>query len=244
MELPMKSLFLALTLVMLSQSVFAVEVIDGKFANESEAGLSVAAGNTSAKNYNLKQANALKLGENVLKFDARFLNSFSNNVESSRYLFGALRYERALNEKFSLYVSQGFESDKFAGYHLRELSDFGGKYNILKEETIYWFAEAGYRYTKEEFNNGAHSYKNSLRAYTETEKKWTPSVSTKYFVEYVPNVKVGKDYQINTEFSVSAALTNIFSIKSAYLLRYDHMPAPTSTTKTDTLLTTALVAKF
>ncbi|MBC7714568.1 MAG: DUF481 domain-containing protein [Rhizobacter sp.] len=239
----MKFLFFALVLGLLS-SAFAVEVTEGKFSNESEAGVSVASGNTDAKNYNLKQANALKLGENVLKFDARFLNSFSSGVESARYLFGALRYEHALNERFSLYVAQGFESDKFAGYYLRELSDAGGKYSIVKEKTIYWFVEAGYRYTNEKFNNGSHNYKNSLRAYTETEKKWNPSVSTKYFVEYVPNLKESKDYQINTELSVSAALTDVFSIKSAYLLRYNHLPAPTSITKTDTLLTTALVAKF
>ena len=239
----MKLLFFALVLSLL-QTAFAVEVTEGKFAMESEAGLSVASGNTNAKSYNLKQGSAYKLDANTLKFNARLLNSFSNNVESARYLFAAIRYERALSERFSLYISQGFESDKFAGYYLRELTDVGGKYSLLKEETIYWFAEAGYRYTNEKFNNGSHDYKNSLRAYTETEKKWNPSVSMKYFVEYIPNLKESSDYQINTELSVSAALSSVFSIKSAYLLRYDHMPAPGSITKTDKLLTTALVAKF
>ncbi len=239
----MKILFFALT-ISLCQSVFAVEAVDSKITNESEAGIAVASGNTKSKNYNVKQANAYKFDSNVLKFDARFLNSFSNDIESARYLFGGLRYERVLNDKFSIYLAEGFESDKFAGYHLRHLNDVGGKYNIIKEEMFYWLAEAGYRYTIEKFNNGTHDYKNSLRAYTELEKKWNPSVSTKYFVEYVPNIDESKDYQINTELSVSAALTSVFSIKSAYLLRYDHMPAPTSTTKTDTLLTTALVAKF
>ena len=239
----MKALFLALSFAMF-QNAFAIEAIESKITNESEAGVAVASGNTSSKNFNVKQANAYKIGDNVLKFDARFLNSFSNDVESARYLFGALRYERVLDEKFSLYLSQGFESDKFAGYYLRHMSDAGAKYNITKSDTFYWLVEAGYRYTNEKLNNGTHDYKNSLRAYTETEKKWNPSVSTKYFVEYVPNVKEGKDYQFNTEISLSAALSDIFSIKSAYLLRYDHLPAAGTSTKTDKLLTTALVAKF
>jgi putative salt-induced outer membrane protein len=234
----MKWIVLALMATTLQTAIAA------DFTNESEAGIAVAAGNTKSKNYNVKQANAYKFDDNVLKFDARYLNSYSNNDESARYIFGGLRYERILNERFSLFVAQGFESDKFAGYYLRQLTDIGAKYNIVKEETFYWLAEAGYRYTNEKLNNGSHDYKNSLRAYTELEKKWNPSVSTKYFLEYVPNMKEGKDYQINTELSVSAALTSVFSIKSAYLLRYDHLPAATATTKTDTLLTTALVAKF
>lgn len=234
----MKWFILALIATML-QTAFAAD-----FANESEAGIAVASGNTKSKNYNAKQANSYKFDANILKFDARYLNSYSNNDESARYIFGGLRYERSLSDRFSLFVAQGFESDKFAGFYLRQLTDIGAKYTIIKEEMFYWLVEAGYRYTNEKLNNGSHDYKNSIRGYTELEKKWNPSVSTKYFFEYVPNMKVGKDYQINTELSVSATLTSIFSIKSAYLLRYDHLPAATATTKTDTLLTTALVAKF
>lgn len=234
----MKWIVFTLVATMLS-SAFAAD-----FTNESEAGIAVAAGNTKSKNYNVKQANAYKFDANIFKFDARYLNAYSNDNESARYIFGGLRYERELSDRFSLFVGQGFESDKFAGYHLRHSSDIGVKYFIIKEEMFYWLAEAGYRYTNEKLNDGSHNYINSLRAYTELEKKWNPSVSTKYFLEYLPNIKEGKDYQINTELSVSAALTSIFSIKSAYLLRYDHLPAATATTKTDTLLTTALVAKF
>ena len=235
----MKWIVLALMTTTSLTSSFAAE-----FTNESEAGVAVAAGNTKSKNYNVKQANAYSFDENVFKLDARYLNSYSNNDESARYIFAGLRYERNLNESFSLFVGQGLESDKFAGYHLRHSSDIGLKYNIIKTETFYWLAEVGYRYTNEKLNNGTHDYKNSIRTYTEVEKKWNPSVSTKYYIEYLPNIKEGKDYQINTEASVSAVLTSVFSIKSAYLLRYDNIPAATAVTKTDTLLTTALVAKF
>ena len=235
----MKRIVLALIATTSITSTFAAD-----FTNESEAGIAVASGNTKSKNYNVKQANSYNFDANTMKFDARYLNSYSNNDESARYIFAGLRYERSLNESFSLFVGQGLESDKFAGYYLRHSSDIGVKYNLIKVETFYWLVEAGYRYTNEKLNNGDHNYKNTIRTYTELEKKWNPSVSTKYFVEYLPNIKEGKDYQINTELSVSAALTNIFSIKSAYLLRYDHLPAATATTKTDTLLTTALVAKF
>jgi putative salt-induced outer membrane protein YdiY len=49
---------------------------------------------------------------------------------------------------------------------------------------------------------------------------------------------------MNSELSISAALNNVFSMKTGYLLRYDNLPNPGAFAKTDTLLTTALVAKF
>ena len=234
----MKWFFLAMTIAFF-QSSFAAE-----FTNESEAGVAVASGNTKSKNYNVKQANSYKFDANVLKFDGRFLNAFANDQESARYLLGQIRYERILNEMFSVYVSQGLESDKFAGYDLRHISDLGGQYNLYKLPTFTWLFEAGYRYTNEKLTDGSHEYKNSVRTYTELEKKWNPNVSTKYYLEYVPNLKEGKDYEINTELSISAALSSVFSIKTAYLLRYDHDPAAGADVRTDTLLTTALVAKF
>lgn len=234
----MKILFVIAGMLLFSNT-FAAD-----FTNESEAGIAVASGNTDSKTYNIKQMNSYKFDANLLKLEARFLNTFSNDVESARYILGSLRYERALSEHFSLFVSEGLESDKFAGYKFRHNNDIGAKYFIYKIENFNWFAEAGYRYVNEKLNSGVHDYKNTLRAYTETEKKWTETVSTKYFIEYLPNLKEGKDYQINTELSVAAAISSIFSIKTAYLLRYDHLPAPGTTNTTDTLLTTALVAKF
>lgn len=234
----MKLLFSLITLAMTTSAIAA------DFSNESEAGIAVATGNSKSKNYNLKQDNTLKVDANVFKFSGRYLNAYADDKESARYLFGGLRYERELTTDFSVYVGQGLESDKFSGYDRRHLNDIGAKYKLITTETIAWFVEAGYRYTDEKLTNGSKDYRNSLRAFTQVEKKWNPSVSTKYWVEYVPNLDNSKDYEINTEVSVSAALSSIFSIKSAYLLKYDRVPAAGASTRTDTLLTTALVAKF
>lgn len=212
--------------------------------NESELGIAVASGNSESKNYNFKQENKFSFGENMFKFNARYLNTYADEKESARYLLGALRYERELSNRFSVYAGQMLESDKFSGYDLRHSSDAGFKYFIKKEDTFYWTAELGYRYTNEKQVSGAHAYRNQLRTYTEMEKKWSPTVSTKYYLEYLPNLDDTKDYEINSEASISAALNNVFSIKTAYLLRYDRVPPPTAATRTDTLFTTALVAKF
>lgn len=212
--------------------------------NESEFGISVANGNTENKNYNIKQSNTFNSDLSTYKFMGRFLNAFSQGRENARYLAANLRYERSLNGRVSLFVGQGLESDKFAGYDRRHHSDIGAIYHFYKERPLIWFLEAGYRYTNEKRLNGSHDYQNSLRGYTEFEKFWNEAFSTKYTLEYVPQLSESKDYLINTELSVTATLTEVFSLRSGYLLRYDNLPAPSAGTKTDTLLSTALVAKF
>lgn len=234
------SLFAFLVLGM--QSVFAVE--STSFTNESELGIAVANGNSESQTYNFKQENKFSFDANMFKFNARYLNTYADDKESARYLLGSLRYEREISSRLSIYAGQMLESDKFSGYDLRHSSDAGLKYFIKKEDTMYWTAEAGYRYTNEKQLSGAHAYRNQLRAFSEIEKQWSPTITTKLWVEYLPNLDESKDYELNTEASISAALNNVFSIKTGYLLRYDRVPPPTAKTKTDTLLTTALVAKF
>jgi hypothetical protein len=43
---------------------------------------------------------------------------------------------------------------------------------------------------------------------------------------------------------MSAVMNAVFSLKTGILVRYDHLPAPGVAYKTDTLFTTAIVAKF
>ena len=155
-----------------------------------------------------------------------------------------LRYERELTERFAVFVAQNMESDVFAGYIQKYSSDVGGKYHIFKTEEQKWFVEAGYRFTRENRLNGQHLNFNYGRVYTEAERQWNKSFSTKLWVECLPNFTVSEDWQINTEASITAMLNEIFSIKTAYLLRFDNQPAPGATRKTDSTFTTSLVAKF
>jgi len=63
-------------------------------------------------------------------------------------------------------------------------------------------------------------------------------------LEYLPNLSEKNDYQVNTELSLAAALTSVFSLKTGYQVRFDNVPAKGVAFKTDKVLTTALVAKF
>lgn len=235
----MKYLSLAVLLTLMSSNLLATTT------NESELGVLVAKGNSDSESYNAKETVGVLWEEkNSLKFNGRYLQTKTSGVENARYWSTGIRYDRELNERLGLFLGELLESDKYASYNQKYNSDIGVKYALLKEPKLLWNAELGYRYTVENVLTGLQKKLHYARAYTEGIKEWHEGVSTKLWFEYLPNFTTGSDYQMNTELSISAALNNIFSIKSGYLLRYDNLPNPGAHAKTDKLFTTALVAKF
>jgi putative salt-induced outer membrane protein YdiY len=49
---------------------------------------------------------------------------------------------------------------------------------------------------------------------------------------------------VNSETALVAALTDIFSLKAGYTVRYDNQPVPAGLKRTDTMTSVALVANF
>jgi putative salt-induced outer membrane protein len=231
--------------LLLSALVFSFPFISkAVVTNESELGVIIAKGNSDSQSYNAKELLKEKWDENSLQFTGRFLKTKTSGIENARYWSTGLRYDRELSHRLGVFLGELLESDKYAGYNQKYNTDLGAKYAIMKEAKFLWDAELGYRYTVENDFIGDQKKLHYMRAYTEATKEWTEGVSTKLWFEYLPNFTIGSDYQMNSEISVTAALTNIFSVKSGYLLRYDNLPNPGAHAKTDTLFTTALVAKF
>ncbi len=218
--------------------------LQAQLTNESELGIASVNGNTKAQTYNAKQLNTYKWDTNEFSFKANYLNSKANGSETANYLMSGLRYDKELSSQFSIFVGETFEKDKFAGIYKRLITDAGGKYRFIKTDVESLFSELGYRYMHEDRNDNSSAYSQYVRAYAEWSRQWNSNFSTKYWVEILPNLTTKNDWQLNTELSIYSMLTNIFSIKSGLLLRYDHLPAPGIVHKSDTLFTTSLVAKF
>lgn len=216
-----------------------------EYKNESEAGVVISSGNSRSQSLSFKQNVSSIWSRNTLGFKGNFLQSKSFGVLSAKRWDLELRYDRKLNEKLSVFAAQGVESDRFAGFLQRYNSDIGPRYRVLEiEKKWLWLAELGYRYSRERRTNGERVSKDQVRAYTEINHQWSETAATKYWVEYLPNFSNTSDWAISSELSVSAAMNAHLSVKLAYLVKYDSQPAPGALDKTDTLYTTALVAKF
>ncbi len=230
--------FFVLYLVLISSGVRA------QLTNDSEVGIASANGNSKIQTYNLKQSNDYHWDMNLASFKSRYLNAKGNGEETARYVSSALRYERELSSNFGLFLGETWEKDKFAGIDNRLITDFGGRFRYIESKVTDFFSELGYRYMDENRIDDSSVLSSYGRVFVEWERKWNPNFSTKYWAEYLPNISENRDWQFNTEFSLSAVLSKIFSLKTGALLRHDQVPAPGILYRTDTLVTTALVAKF
>ncbi len=227
-------------LVMASVPSFA----EAELTNESELGYASANGNSKTKSLNAKQTNEYKWDNNVVGLKSRYLNASAGSVETARYFMGGLRYENKVSQKLGIFIGETYEQDKFAGYQNRYSSDLGLKYRFIDSDNTKFFSELGYRYLHEERFDGSRAFSNYGRNYNEWENKWNESFSTKYWLEYLPNISDPNDWQANTELSLTVMMNKVFSLKTGVLVRYDHLPAPGVKYKSDTLFTTGLVAKF
>lgn len=235
----MKAIFsLFAILAMICSSAFA------QFTNETEVGIAAANGNTRTQTYTASQQNQYKWDKDTVGFKARYLNAKAQEEETARYFMGSLRYERSVSSRLGIFGMGTFEKDRFANIDQRRASDIGGRYHFIESEKENFLSDLGYRYLHEDRLDGTHAYSQYGRLYVEWSKQWRESYSTKLWVEYLPNFTDQKDWLLNTEASLTVIMTEVFSLKSAFLLRNDNSPAPGVEYKTDTLFTTAIVAKF
>jgi putative salt-induced outer membrane protein len=180
---------------------------------------------------------------NRAKLFGNYLTQKNNGTTSAKNWKLGVRFERRISDVMSLFLGQSVEGDPFKGLRQAYNTDLGLKYEIQKTDTFKWNAEGGYRYAHENYFTRSED-KHFIRLYTELEKKLNEAVTAKYWIEGLPNVKESNDWQLNSEASLSALLNSTFSLKTSYGLRYDHEPNELGLKKTDTVLSTALVAKF
>ncbi len=197
-------------------------ICSASWEHESELGIILISGNTVLQTENAKHESTVNWDKNLIKFKSNFLHSSS---EKNINIWGAsLRFERGY------FLETKWLGDTSAGYKYRSIIDAGIKINMN---------EVGYRfqYEKSIFGNVKRSH--FLRIYTEFGNK-----KVKLWVEILPNILEIKNLQINIEPSVNISLTDLLSLKIAYLYKFNNVPAINGIKRIDTIYTTTLVASY
>lgn len=231
----------ALLLAPVSKAHAAKENEPG-FHGESDLGATFSSGNTRTENVSAKTDNKYRYDENVVSLAARYLRTKDTGIESARYWDAETRYARDISAWLAAYIGVKAESDPFAGYVQRDSADVGLKSVLTNTETAEWFVEVGFRHSKTH-NVNDDRYDNFLRLYTEANKDLSKTASLKASVEHLPNLKNDAAYLTNTEVSLVVLVSEVLSLKTTYLTKFQNTP-PVGFEKTDSTFITALVAKY
>ena len=239
----MKKSLLILSALICS-SVFA------KFSHESELSMVVVGGNSESETYYAKTQNIYELNKNKFTLGGHYTLGSSKadgDLESEitvRNWDINLRYDRSLTQKIGLFLGEQIEGDKFSGYDKRYNTDFGLRYDFIKNDKTTLYSDLGYRYTVEKKVDNTETKDHKARVYLENTNVHNETLSSKFWIEYLPNFSESEDWIINFEPSLKVNLHKMLSLKLAYKGTYDNQPAVLGNKKFDYAYTTALIAKF
>jgi putative salt-induced outer membrane protein len=235
-----------LTLYTILPPALADELQGKPWSDEAELSFVSTGGNTDVETLSAKNLYKLKFAESytfVWKLEA--LNGKINDTLSAERYLTDLRLEYAFSERAYMYTGAGWLQDTFAGLDSRVNFSVGGGYRFLDGPESFFKLEAGANTVKESYTAeepdrrfvegrlfGEYIYHFSEK------NKFTQSL------ESLHEFSDSDRYRLNSETALTAALNNRFSLKISYQVKYNHRPVPDTLNKSDTVLSTAIVANF
>lgn len=215
-----------------------------RIRGEFEASLVLLTGNSNSQSNFIKGGLVQTLGQSRYTFKGDFARSETDDIETAKRWSFSTRYDRLFRGFGSAFISENFQSNRFAGFSHRFNSDLGASWNAYESSRFDLVTEGGYRNTRErETESDDFETENKGRLKLESTLK-TKAFRFMLWVEYLPNFTNQENWQSNSELSVRYVLNEIISLKTSYLVLYDNEPNEPGLEKTDTTLATSLVAGF
>lgn len=155
-----------------------------------------------------------------------------------------LKVDYLFTEQFYAGLGAGWLRDEFAGFENRYYAGPFAGYKFLTGPNHFLRSEIGLNYTKEEYIDGSDTDFLEGRAFALYEYVFTKAAKFSQSAEYLQDFNETENYKANAVSALTMALTEIFSIRTSYEIRYVNRPVPDTLEKTDRILTVALVANI
>ncbi len=139
----------------------------------------------------------------------------------------ALRYDRFLSRRDSVYVLAGAFSDTFAGYDWRANGQMGVARLFVERPTTAFRGELGVDLAREDFVEGIEPNAQtvvSARALVGIRHAFNKHVSVEDNVEVYENLVAFDDVRVNNTAAVTAAVANRLALKISHQLAFDNVP--------------------
>lgn len=238
--------FVWLTLCVIPPLALADELQGKPWSDEAELSFVSTGGNSDVETLSAKNLYKLKFAESytfIWKLEA--LNGKTDNILSAERYFADLRLEYAFSERAYSYINTGWLQDSFAGLDSRVNFSLGGGYRLLDGPDSFFKLEAGANNVKESYTTEAPDRRfTEGRLFGEYIYHFTEKNKFSQSLESLHDLSDSERYRLNSETALWAALNDRFSLKISYQIKYNHRPVLDTLDKSDTILSTAIVANF
>ncbi|MDY6881141.1 MAG: DUF481 domain-containing protein [Desulfatiglans sp.] len=216
-----------------------------KWSDEAELSYVETSGNTEVKTLSAKNLLQYRFSEKLKgTWELGVLYGETDEEKTAEKYNTELRLDRSVTERFFAFFAGGWEKDEFAGIDARYYGGPGVGYKIIDGPKHLLLTEVGLNYVKEEYTDNSDSDYLEGRFFAKYGYSFTEKTRFSQTFEYLHDFDNSDNYNINAESAIIAALNNYLSLKTSYLIEYDHEPVPADLDTTDTTLSVALVVNF
>ncbi len=217
---------------------------DGKWHDEAELSYVDTGGNTQVTTLSWKNSLIAPLGDNTTgTWRVEGLYGRADGQRNAEHYATELRGDHSYNTVLYSFAYGGWTRDQFSGIDGRYYGGAGGGYRLLAGPTQYLTAEAGLSFTHENRTDGTNKRYPGGRFFGKYEYRFTKKTKFTQSVEWLADLHQFSGWRLNTETAITAALNSWMSLKTSYVVKYDHQPVD-DLKPTDTVLGAALVVDF
>ncbi len=237
-----KTVLLTLPLLLLVTYVNAEEK---KWSDEAELSSVNTGGNSNVTTFSAKNILMYKFSEHFEgSWKASALSSKSEGVRSAENYAMELRGDYLFSKRLFGGLAAGWNKNKFSGIDARYYGGPFAGYKFLTGPKHLLRGETGLDYVSEEYTDNTENDFMRGRLFGAYQFLFTEVNKFKQSVEYLHDFDDADNYNINTETALITVLSQNFSLKTSYEIKFDNQPVPSTLKKTDTLLAVALLVNF
>jgi putative salt-induced outer membrane protein len=230
----------------MSTSVSAEEAkTEKRWSDEAELSFVSTSGNTQTTTFAGKNLLKYKFTERLEgKWDIAGLFSEDYDIKTAERYSTDLQLTYLFTQRLYTGLSTGWLQDEFAGFKNRYYVGPLIGYKFFTGPKHFLDGELGFNYAKEEYVDNTDEELLEGRAFGYYEYAFSEKTKFSQTLEYLHDFGGNDNHKAISLTALTVAISEIFSIKTGYEIRYVNRPVPETLENTDSILTVALVANF
>jgi len=210
-----------------------------KTSYTGDLGYVSATGNTELSTLNADEKIIRTDGRWIFTELAAYVQGETNHQQSANLTTGALRVDYAWAPRLGGFVGVTYTRNPFAGYNRRFDEIAGARWRVLDDPDDSLSFDGGGVLTQQTDVDSMHETFPAARVAGNYKHAFTKAAYFQQLVEYIPDLKMGGAYRVNTASAVVAPISVHMGIKVSYVVNFNNRPPPTFGT-TDRTLTTGV----